>query len=59
VITDAMLQEFAIIGTYDELVPQLKARCGGIFSTLTLDLPAGLQADESRVREVIATLHQS
>jgi probable F420-dependent oxidoreductase len=58
VITDAMLQELAIIGTYDELVPQLKARCSGLFSTVTLDLPPPLRVDEARVREIIGALRQ-
>jgi len=57
VITDEMLHEFAIVGRYDDLVPQLRERCGGIFSTLTLDLPHGLRADEARVRALIAALH--
>jgi len=57
VITDEMLHEFAIVGHYDDLVPQLQERCGAIFSTLTLDLPPGLRADQARVREVIAALH--
>lgn len=58
VITDDMLQEFAIIGTYDDLLPQLRDRCGGIFSTVTLDLPPSLRADEARVRALIDALHQ-
>ena len=29
-ITDEMLEEFAIIGTYDELVPKIKERYGGV-----------------------------
>lgn len=57
-ITDAMLQEFAIIGTYDELAPQLKARCSGIFSTLLLDFPPGLRADEAKVRSILQALRR-
>lgn len=55
-ISDAMLDEWAITGTWDELVPKLRARCGGIFSTLLLDLPATLRADADRVREIVAAL---
>jgi probable F420-dependent oxidoreductase len=57
-ITDAMLEEWAIVGTYDELVPQLKARCTGVFSTLLLDLPARLRQDEERVRAIVRALHE-
>jgi hypothetical protein len=56
-ISDAMLDEWAITGTWDELVPKLRARCSGIFSTLLLDLPAALRADADRVREIVAALH--
>jgi probable F420-dependent oxidoreductase len=58
VITDAMLDELAIIGTYDDLVPRLTARCGGIFSSVTLDLPAPFRQDKARVREVLQALQQ-
>jgi probable F420-dependent oxidoreductase len=56
-ISDEMLDEWAITGTWDELVPKLRARCSGIFSTLLLDLPAALRADADRVREIVAALH--
>ncbi len=59
VITDEMLQEFAIIGTYDDLVPQLRKRCGGLFSTLTLELPPPFWKDEARVREMIEALRSN
>lgn len=58
VITDDMLQEFAIVGTYDDLVPQVRARCAGVFSTVTLELPAPLRADERRLRETIHAIQQ-
>jgi len=56
VITDAMLEEWAIIGTYDDLLSQLKARCGAVFSTLTLDLPPAFRKDEDRVRGLLGSL---
>jgi len=46
-ITDEMLDEFAVVGTYDELVPRLKERCGGVFDTVLLDLPPRLRADSA------------
>lgn len=57
-ISDDMLREFAIIGTYDELTPQLKERCSGIFSSVLLDLPPQLRADEAKVRGIIQALRQ-
>jgi probable F420-dependent oxidoreductase len=57
-ITDDMVQEFAIIGTVDELAPRLKERCTGIFSTLLLDLPPELREDDARIRATIQALRQ-
>jgi alkanesulfonate monooxygenase SsuD/methylene tetrahydromethanopterin reductase-like flavin-dependent oxidoreductase (luciferase family) len=56
-ITDDMLREWAIIGTYDQLASQVRARCDGIFSTVLLDLPHRFQRDEARVRELVQALH--
>jgi len=58
-ISDEMLDAFAIVGTYDELVPKLQARCGGIFSTILLDLPPGLRDDDERLRAINQALRQS
>jgi probable F420-dependent oxidoreductase len=55
-ITDEMLHEFAIIGTYDELVPKLKECCSALFSTVALELPPQLRQDQSRVRGIIQAL---
>jgi probable F420-dependent oxidoreductase len=55
-ITDDMLEEWAVIATYDELAARLAERCSDIFDSVLLDLPAKLRADEDRVREVVRTL---
>jgi len=55
-ITDEMLEEWAIIGPFDELGPRLKERCGDVFTTLMLDLPAHLREEEAQLRKVIAAL---
>lgn len=56
-ITDDMLKEWAIIGTYDQLAARVRERCAGVFSTVLLDLPHRFQRDEDRVRELVRTLH--
>ncbi len=43
-MTDDMLQEFAVIGTYDELVPKLKKRYAGLVTTL--DFGFGVRTPE-------------
>lgn len=55
-ISDAMLREFAIVGTFDDLVPQLRERCAGAFTTVLLDMPPALRADEARVRRIVTAL---
>ena len=47
-ITDEMLDEFAIVGTYDELVPKLKERYLGVVSTL--DFGFGIRGPEDMER---------
>jgi len=56
-ITDEMLEEWAIIATFDQLADTLTERCTGIFDTLLLDLPPKLQADEDRVSGIVRALH--
>lgn len=56
VISDEMLHELAIVGRYDDLVPQLRRRCGDLFTTVTLDLPPELRRDADRLRALIAEL---
>jgi probable F420-dependent oxidoreductase len=58
-ITDEMLHEFAIVGTYDQLPTQLRDRCGGVFDTVLLDLPSDLRHDHDRMRDIIRTVRES
>ena len=57
-ITDEMLEEFAIIGTYDELVAKLRERSAGVFSTVLIDLPPDLRKDHDRVRGIVRDLRR-
>ncbi len=56
-ITDEILEEFAVVGTYDEVVPKLKERWSGLFSTIHLpvEIP-GLPKE--RVREMVEALQK-
>jgi alkanesulfonate monooxygenase SsuD/methylene tetrahydromethanopterin reductase-like flavin-dependent oxidoreductase (luciferase family) len=47
-ITDEMLEEFAIVGTYDELVPKIKERYAGVVTTL--DFGFGIRGPEQQER---------
>jgi hypothetical protein len=48
-ISDEMSEQFAIVGTYDEVARKVKQRCAGVFSTMLLDLPPGLHGRRSGV----------
>jgi probable F420-dependent oxidoreductase len=47
-ITDEMLDEFAIVGTYDEIVPKIRERYSGVVSTL--DFGFGFRTPEEAER---------
>jgi probable F420-dependent oxidoreductase len=57
-ISDAMLEEWAIVGTRDEMVGKLRERCTGVFTTLVLDLEAELRRDEDWLAGVVAELQR-
>ncbi len=52
-ITDEMLDEFALIGTYDQLAQQVADRCPGAFTTVMLDMPHDLRRDKDRVKDIV------
>ncbi len=56
-ISDEMLEEWAIIATYDSLVDKVKACTDGVFNTVLLDLPGEARADADWMREMIKRMH--
>jgi hypothetical protein len=57
-ITDEMLEEFAIVAVGDDLGPKLKERSQGIFDSVLLTGAPALAADEEWLRRTIAVLQQ-
>ncbi len=57
-ISDEMLQEWAIIATWDDFADQCRARCAGVFDTVLLDLPPDARADDDFMRDVVSALHR-
>jgi probable F420-dependent oxidoreductase len=55
-ITDEMLGEFATSGTYDEIVPKLKERWGGVCDTLFLALSPQVWDDDAKVGALVKAL---
>jgi probable F420-dependent oxidoreductase len=56
VISDEMLDEWAIIATADEFVDRIKERCDGLYSTILLDIPPDFRSDDDWLRETVARL---
>lgn len=59
VIRDDMLDEWAVVATWDQLAKTVADRCRGFAGTVLLDLPPALRRDEARVREIVESLHAS
>ena len=53
VITDEMLDHFAVSGTYDEIMPKLKARWKDACDTVFIPIPQG--ADDAVMRGLVAS----
>ncbi len=58
-VGDEVLDEFVTAGTWDEIVPRIKARLGGLVTALTFPVPDNLgPAEEERLARVIADLKE-
>jgi probable F420-dependent oxidoreductase len=55
-ITDDMLAQFAVIGTYDEIVPKMIERSAGVIDRVTFQLPVRNADDEAMLKEMIGKL---
>ena len=55
-ITDEMLEQFAIVGTYDEIVPKIKERYYGVATTLDFGYSTIPTDQEERLRWMVQEL---
>lgn len=55
-ITDEMLDEFAIVGAYDEIIDKVKATYGPFASSLSFSIPVNSGEDEEILKDMIARL---
>ncbi len=56
VISDDILDAFAVIGEYDEIAPQVLERYGGLVDAVGLTVATAGPADEPQLRRIIGTL---
>ena len=57
-ITDEMLDEFAVVGTYDEVVPKIKERYFGIVTTLDFGFAIQSAEQAERLRWMVQELRK-
>lgn len=55
-ITDEMLDEFATVGGYDEIIDKVKATYGPFASSLSFSIPVNSGEDEETLKDMIARL---
>ena len=55
-ITDDILEEFCVIGTWDELPAKMREKFAGINTQVTIPVDARTPDEESQFREIIASL---
>jgi probable F420-dependent oxidoreductase len=55
-INDDMLEQFAVIGTHDQIVKKIIARSAGVIDRLTFSIPTRTPDDEAQLKEMIAQL---
>ena len=55
-ITDEMMEEFCVIGTWDELPSKMREKYAGINTQVTLPIDARTPDEEAQLREIIAEL---
>jgi len=58
-VDDAMLDTYAVIGTYDEIAGKLRARYAGLATAVQFSIPLADVRDEEMLRELIAGLRQT
>jgi len=57
-ITDEMLDEFAVVGTYDEVVPKIKERYFGVVTTLDFGFAIQSAEQAERLRWMVQELRK-
>ncbi len=55
-ISDEVLDLYATVGTYADIVPKLKARYRGLVSNVEFSIPVHSDADRERLTEMVAAL---
>lgn len=55
-ITDDMLDAFAVVGSYDKIVDNIKARYGTFAGSISFSIPTNSPEDEERLKDMVRSL---
>jgi alkanesulfonate monooxygenase SsuD/methylene tetrahydromethanopterin reductase-like flavin-dependent oxidoreductase (luciferase family) len=55
-VSDDMLDAYAVIGTYDEIAKKLNARYGGLATHLEFTMPLAMPGEADALRAILAEL---
>ena len=58
-ITDEMLQAFAVVGTYDDIVDKIRGSYGTYANSVSFSIPVDNRDDENRLKEMLADLKRA
>jgi probable F420-dependent oxidoreductase len=58
-ITDAMLDEWVLTGTYDKIGDIITSRAGGLYNSIVLLFPADVRKDADLMREIVSRVHET
>lgn len=56
-ITDAMLDEWVISGTYDEIDKLIRAKAGGLYRSIVFLFPADVRQDQDLLGHIVGRVH--
>jgi len=57
-VSDEMLDAYAVIGTYDEIAAKLRARYAHLATSLEFAIPLSMPGDEETLRGLIENLRR-
>ena len=55
-ITDEMLEAFAVVGTYDDIVEKIKKRYGPFATSISFSIPLRAPGDQQRLQDMVRRL---
>jgi len=58
-VDDAMLDAYAVIGTYDEIAAKLRSRYSGLATHLEFTMPLATPGEVDALRAILAELKRS